>query len=47
MVLGARGEEQQTTESNLQRFQILGLTETDYKINMFNIFKEIKKDLKI
>lgn len=47
MVLGARGEKQQTTESNLQRFQILGLIDTDYKINMFNIFKEIMKDLKI
>lgn len=30
------------TESNLQRLQILGLTDTEYKINMFTILTELR-----
>lgn len=47
IVLGAGSKKQQITESNLKRFQILGLTDTEYEINMCDILIELKRDLNI
>lgn len=40
-------EKKQTAESNPQRMEILYVSDTEYKTDMFNVFKERKQDLKI